>query len=172
MNKTPLNQSGFTTLIFLSLLLMLSLLGINAIMTSTTEVEIAGYEMNSTAALYAAEAGLEKASAVLTNQYNNYGKPPSSMPSDSFQIGKFAVSYEVTKPGVTVNKILTQGAYRGLYALSDEYVITARATAPGTKTQTSLQMTVDASVVPVYQFAVFYEEDLEIAPDPDRKSVV
>ncbi len=166
MNKTPLNQSGFTTLIFLSLLLMLSLLGINAIMTSTTEVEIAGYEMNSTAALYAAEAGLEKASAVLTNQYNNYGKPPSSMPSDSFQIGKFAVSYEVTKPGVTVNKILTQGAYRGLYALSDEYVITARATAPGTKTQTSLQMTVDASVVPVYQFAVFYEEDLEIAPGP------
>ena len=31
-----LTQSGFTTLIFLSLLLMLSLLGVSAIMTSST----------------------------------------------------------------------------------------------------------------------------------------
>lgn len=166
MRRDYLNQSGFTTLIFLSLLLMLSLLGINAIMTSTTEVEIAGYEMNSTNALYAAEAGLEKASAVLTSQYNKFGKPPSSMPADSFNIGKFAVTYEVAKPGATVSKILTQGAYRGLYALSDEYVITASARSAGTQAATTLQMTVDASVVPVYQFAVFYEHDLEIAPGP------
>ena len=42
------SESGFTTLIFLSLLLMLTLLGVNAIMTSTTEIDIAGYELNST----------------------------------------------------------------------------------------------------------------------------
>lgn len=166
MRRSDLNQSGFTTLIFLSLLLMLSLLGINAIMTSTTEVEIAGYEMNSTNALYAAEAGLEKASAALTSQYNKFGKPPSSMPADSFNVGKFGVTFEVTKPGATVSKVLTQGAYRGLYALSDEYVITASARSAGTQAATTLQMTVDASVVPVYQFAVFYEDDLEIAPGP------
>ncbi len=159
-------ESGFTTLIFLSLLLMLSLLGLNAIMTSTNEVDIAGYTLNSQGALYAAEAGLEKGSAYITNYYNKFGRPPSSLPDDSIQIGKFAVTYEITKPGVTVSKTLTQGAYRGLYALSDEYVITATAIAPGVHTTTSLQMTVDASVVPVYQFAVFYEDDLEIAPGP------
>lgn len=159
-------ESGFTTLIFLSLLLMLSLLGLNAIMTSTNEVDIAGYTLNSQGALYAAEAGLEKGSAYITNYYNKFGRPPSSLPDDSIQIGKFAVTYEITKPGVTVSKTMTQGAYRGLYALTDEYVITATAIAPGVHAATSLQMTVDASVVPVYQFAVFYENDLEIAPGP------
>lgn len=159
-------ESGFTTLIFLSLLLMLSLLGLNAIMTSTNEVDIAGYTLNSQGALYAAEAGLEKGSAYITNYYNKFGKPPSSLPDDSIQIGKFSVTYEITKPGVTVSKTMTQGAYRGLYALTDEYVVTATAIAPGVHSATSLQMTVDASVVPVYQFAVFYENDLEIAPGP------
>lgn len=166
MFTTLSRESGFTTLIFLSLLLMLSLLGLNAIMTSTNEVDIAGYTLNSQGALYAAEAGLEKGSAYITNYYNKFGRPPSTLPDDSIQIGKFAVTYEITKPGVTVSKTLTQGAYRGLYALSDEYVITATAVAPGVHAATSLQMTVDASVVPVYQFAVFYENELEIAPGP------
>ena len=159
-------ESGFTTLIFLSLLLMLSLLGINAIMTSTNDVDIAGYEMNSQGALYAAEAGLEKGAAYARNYYNKFGKPPTALPDDSIQVGKFAVTYEVVKPGATVSKTLTQGAYRGLYALSDEYVISATATAPGVAASKSLQMTVDASVVPIYQFAVFYENELEIAPGP------
>lgn len=159
-------EKGFTTLIFLSLLLMLSLLGINAIMTSTDEVDIAGYEMNSQGALYAAEAGLEKGSAFIASHYAKKGTPPSSLPTDSVQIGKYTVIYSVTKPGATVNKVLTQGAYRGLYALSDEYVIEASAICPGVQASTSLQMTVDASVVPIYQFAVFYEQDLEIAPGP------
>lgn len=166
MTTKLLRESGFTTLIFLSLLLMLSLLGLNAIMTSTNEVDIAGYTLNSQGALYAAEAGLEKGAAYLTSYYNKFGKPPSSLPDDSIQIGKFAVTYEITKPGATVSKTMTQGAYRGLYALSDEYVISATAVAPGVHAATTLQMTVDASVVPVYQFAVFYEDDLEIAPGP------
>lgn len=158
--------SGFTTLIFLSLLLMISLIGINAIMTSTNEVNIAGYELNSTYALNAAEAGLEKASAEVTSYYNKFGKPPTSLPTDSIPIGNYWVKYKVTKTGVTVPRVMTQGAYKGLSALSDEYVILAEATSPGVKAKTSLQMTVDASVVPIYQFAVFYEQDLEIAPGP------
>jgi hypothetical protein len=159
-------ESGFTTIIFLSLLLMLSLLGINAIMNSTNEVNIAGYELNSANSLNAAEAGLEKASAEVASYYNKYGKPPTDLPYDSFQLGSFGVKYEVTKPAGTVSRLMTQGAYKGLYALSDEYVITAEASSPGVQSKTTLQMTVDASVVPIYQFAVFYEQDLEIAPGP------
>jgi len=161
-----LTQSGFTTLIFLSLLLMLSLIGVSAIMTSSTEVNISGYELNSTNALYAAEAGLEKASAFIHDYYNKHGVPPAALPLDSMQIGHFNVRYFAAKPSATVNRVLTQGAYKGLYSLSDEYVVTAQAKSPGVKATTTLQMTVDASVVPIYQFAVFYESDLEIAPGP------
>jgi Tfp pilus assembly protein PilX len=39
------NERGFTLLIFLSLLLMLTMIGIAAVMTSTTEVNIAGNDL-------------------------------------------------------------------------------------------------------------------------------
>ncbi len=166
MRQVRTSEKGFTTLIFLSLLLMLTLLGVNAIMTSTSEVDIAGYELNSTYALYAAEAGLETGAAALRNQYDRFGVPPDVLPTDSFNVGNYGVRFVVTKPGATQNKILTTGAYKGLYSLTDEYVITAVASTPNEKAKTTLRMTVDASVVPVYQFAVFYENDLEIAPGP------
>lgn len=169
MKKLLKNKSGFTTLIFLSLLLMLSLLGINAIMTSTTDVNIAGYELNSTYALYAAEAGVEKAAAALTNYYNRFGRPPTTMPNDSIKIGTYGVKVTVTKSDTTLIKALTQGAYRGLYALVDEYTISATARTPGVQAATTVKATIDATLIPIYQFAVFYEQDLEIAPGPPMR---
>jgi hypothetical protein len=164
MTKKCKSEGGFTTLIFLSLLLMLTLLGVNAIMTSTSDVDIAGYELNSSYALYAAEAGLEKGAAELREQYDKFGVPPAVLSNDTFQVGNYGVRYVVTKPGATHSKVLTSGAYKGLYSLSDEYEITAVASSANEKAKTTLRMTVDASIVPVYQFAVFYEGDLEIAP--------
>lgn len=166
MKRITESQSGFSILVFLTLLLMLSLLGINAILVSTSEVDIAGYELNSAMALNAAEAGLEKAAAEITDYYDKFGRPPDSLPSGSLELGNYTVTYTVTKPGVTQQKVLETGAYRGLYSLSDEYVITSNATTPGVKAQTTLTQSLDAAVVPIYQFAVFYEGDLEIAPGP------
>ncbi|MCK4858620.1 MAG: hypothetical protein KAT58_11670 [candidate division Zixibacteria bacterium] len=160
------SEAGFSTLVFLALLLMLSLLGINAIMTATDEVDIAGYELNATKAFYAAEAGLEEAAALITDHYEKWGKPPNSLPSGQITFGAYTVNWTVTKPGATQLKTMTTGAYRGLYALSDEYQIESTASSPGVKARTKLTMTLDASVVPIYQFAVFYEDDLEIAPSP------
>jgi hypothetical protein len=160
------NQSGFTTLIFLTLLLMLSLLGINAIMTSTTDVNIAGYELNSTYATYAAEAGVEKATAALTTYYRKFGRPPTTLPNDSIQMGKYSVVVDVTKSDSTMIVTMTQGAYRGLYALTDQYTVRATARSQGLQASKTIATTVDAALVPIYQFAVFYEQDLEIAPGP------
>lgn len=166
MTRKCKSEGGFTTLIFLSLLLMLTLLGVNAIMTSTADVDIAGYELNSSYALYAAEAGLEHGAAILRDQYDRFGLPPSVLPNDTFMVGNYGVRFVVTKPGATKTKTLSAGAYKGLIGLSDEYIITAVASSANQKVKTTLQMTVDASVIPIYQFAVFYEGDLEIAPGP------
>jgi hypothetical protein len=167
-NKTR-SESGFTVLVFLTLLLMLSLLGINAILTSTDEVDIAGYELNSTKSFYAAEAGLEKATADLTNYYDRHGRAPANLPSGTIQIGNYTIHYAISMPGTTEVRTLRTGAYEGLYGLSDRYVVKATATSPGVKAKTTLKASVDASVVPIYQFAVFYEGDLEIAPGPVMK---
>lgn len=167
MKKRIKSEGGFAILVFLTLLLMLSLLGINAILVSTDEVDIAGNELNRTKSFYAAEAGLEEATATLTDHYNKHGMPPAVLPTGTITLGPYTTTYTVEKPGATVVKTLKAGAYNGLYGLSDEYVIRSTSTSPGVKAKTTLTATVDASVVPVYQFAVFYEGDLEIAPGPE-----
>jgi hypothetical protein len=59
------SQGGMVLIVCMILLLMLSLIGITAITTSNTELEISGNELYSNEAFYLADAGLEKSLAAL-----------------------------------------------------------------------------------------------------------
>jgi hypothetical protein len=59
------SQGGMVLIVCVILLLMLSLIGITAITTSNTEMEISGNELYSNEAFYLADAGLEKSLAAL-----------------------------------------------------------------------------------------------------------
>ena len=166
MNRLLKSEGGFTLVIFLALLLMLTLIGINSVMTSTTEVNIAGNESNYMNAFYAAEAGLEKASSEINASYKTTGGPPNPLPNGSINLGRYTVTYQTSQLTGTITKTLTNGAYKGLYALGTQYEITATASASGTGNEATLIQVVESDLVPVFQFAVFYENDLEIAPGP------
>jgi len=160
------SESGFTMMIFLALLLMLTLIGINSVMTSTTEVDIAGNELNRQNAFYAAEAGLELATAEIANHYEKYGTPPNPLPTGTIRLEDHDVTYSTRQTTGPSQKTLTNGAYNGLYALATGYEITSTATRDGTDASVTLLQEVESDLVPLFQFAVFYEEDLEIAPGP------
>ncbi|MBU1319175.1 MAG: hypothetical protein KKG33_11130 [candidate division Zixibacteria bacterium] len=160
------SNSGFTMIIFLALLLMLTLIGINSVMTSTVEVNIAGNEVNYMNSFYAAEAALEKASTEMAHAYRTTGAAPHPLPSGTLNLGRFAVTYTTTQTSASETKDLSNGTYRGLYALATPYEITATATAGGTETEATLVQGIECDLVPLFQFAVFYENDLEIAPGP------
>ena len=167
------SQSGFTIVIFLALLLMLTLAGINAVMTSTTEVDIAGNEMNESNAFYAAESGLEKATAEMKYYYKTYGTAPDPLPYDQYTVGddgyegtKYDVTYTTEQITAPYQKELVNGAYRGLYALATEYEISSTAASEHSQINSDLRMMVESDLIPLFQFAVFYEPRLEIAPGP------
>lgn len=165
------SQSGFTIIIFMALLLMLTLAGINAVMTSTTEVDIAGNSMNTSNTFYAAESGLEKAAAELETYYRTNGTAPDPLPTDSFNVNEYdgapiGVSYNTVHINGPYQKHLVKGAYSGLYALVNEYEVTSTAATETSHTKTELKMMVESDLVPIFQFAVFYDPVLEIAPGP------
>jgi Tfp pilus assembly protein PilX len=165
MLKRLKNEEGFTLLIFLSLLLMLTLIGVAAVMTSTTDVDIAGNDLSSINSFYAAEAALEKATAVVRNHYATGGVgPPNPLPCDSFMLGNISASYQTTDNGAAAMETLTTGAYRGLYALVKSFTIQARATEAGNSSSSKIEAVIKDALVPIFQFAVFYEQDLEILP--------
>lgn len=154
-------------MIILALLLMLSLIGISSVMTSTTEVDIAGNEINYVNAFYAAEGGLEKAYSELSAAYRTTAAPPSPLPSGTISFGDFVVTYQTNQVGATVTKDLVNGAYRDLYGLATRYEISSTAHRAGTGADATLVQVVESDLIPLFQFAVFYDEDLEIAPGPD-----
>ena len=63
-------ESGIMLIACMIILLMLSLIGIASIITSNTEMDIAHNESISTAALYLADAGLERSISVLSDSMN------------------------------------------------------------------------------------------------------
>lgn len=62
------NESGFALIIVMLVLLMMTILGLNAIMTSSTEVQISGNERTSAKTLSIAEAGLNHGMRTLRGQ--------------------------------------------------------------------------------------------------------
>jgi Tfp pilus assembly protein PilX len=76
------NEKGIALLIALMVLIMLSLMGLAAILTSTTDVQIAGNEAHSTQALYLAEAGVSQVKSWFENP-TSFNPPAGSYTLDA-----------------------------------------------------------------------------------------
>lgn len=164
--KYPKLQSerGIVTVIALIMVGMLTLIGLAALSTSDDEVNIAGNEFQEMRAFYAAEAGLEAAAATLQHQYQTTGVPPTIMPSGSDSINGCRVRYLTADDGPATQRTLTTGTLAGLHALVKSFTISSAGYKTSDRTRVALQQSFETALVPIFQFAVFYGNDLEIAP--------
>jgi hypothetical protein len=94
MNKITLNkgksESGIVLIVCMILLLMLSIIGIASLMTSDTEVDISGNSQHSITAFYLADAGVEKAYAVLQDSLDwRYGFTDEQLGHGTFTVEVF-----------------------------------------------------------------------------------
>jgi len=159
------NQEGIALIIALMLTLMLTVIGIGIITSSSDEVNIAGNELNEMKAFYAAEAGLDKATAIIQTHYEATGVPPASFPAETLNIGGVTYGYSVI-PEATSQRKLTKGSLGGLNAFIRPYTIQSSAVDSSHSTAFTLEQSFEVAFVPLFQFSVFYENDLEIAPGP------
>ncbi len=161
------SETGVATLIALLMVGMLLLIGLAALSTSDDEVTIAGNEMQEMRAFYAAEAGLEQAAASLNREYDSTGAPPTIMPSGSDSINMCQVTYTTVDDGPATQQVLTTGTLAGLNALVKSFTMTSTATSTVEQAKVQISQEFETDLVPIFQFAVFYGNDLEIAPGPD-----
>lgn len=160
-------ESGVVLIVCMIILLMLSLIGIASITTSNSEMQVAGNEMKATGAFYAAEAGLEKATSEVITSYENTGAPPNPLPSALGSADQYRYFYNVSDLGPATNTTLTYGSYSGLYATVKSFEINSQGVDNNLEAGVALSMGVQDALIPIFQFAVFYENDLEIGPGPD-----
>jgi len=164
MYKKLKSQKGFSMFILLILLLMFTLLGIAALTTSNFDQELAGNQKRTTNSFYAAEGGAKKAESEIRANYVTTGNPPSPLPSGNFALNNYNVTYSTIDQGAAVQMNLTVGAYKGLYGLVKSFEITSEAV--GNPERVKIIQGMDDALVPLFQFAVFYQSDLEIYPGP------
>jgi hypothetical protein len=170
MTKSPQikggGEQGFVLVVCLILLLMLSLIGIASITSSTSDMKVSGNELKQTGAFYSAEAGLEKATASIMNSYRTTGNPPSPLPGGAVSEYGYQNDYTTVSNGAAVQGTLIDGAYKGLYGSIRSFTIRSNGYDPLHESQAKLSLVVQDALVPLFQFAVFYQNDLEIAPGP------
>jgi hypothetical protein len=160
-------ERGFAALIALIMVGMLTLLGLAALSTSDDEMNIAGNNLQEVRAFYAAEAGLETAAATLQAEYDSTGIPPTIMPAGSLHVNQCDVYYSTVDNGPVQLQTLTQGTLAGCHAQVKSFTINDTAVNNIAQARVLMQETFQTALVPIFQFAVFYGNDLEIAPGPD-----
>jgi hypothetical protein len=160
------NERGIALLTVLAIVLLLTFVGTVAVITSKTEVDISGVERTEKMAFYAAEAGLEEAIGEILNSYETYGIPPDPVPSGQMELNGYTVNFTTAVPGTLEFKTLTNGAYKGLYASVRTFTVEAEATGGAYGARARISQVIEDALIPIFQFAVFYEMDLEISPGP------
>ncbi|MCK5126220.1 MAG: pilus assembly PilX N-terminal domain-containing protein [candidate division Zixibacteria bacterium] len=158
------SQRGMALFIALMLTLMISIIGIGIIKTSNDEVTIAGNELQEMVAFYTAEAGLEKAAAALQTYYEVHGLSPSTMPAGTESLASATIAYVTNDMGPYATKKLTEGAFTGLNASVKTYSIQSIGTSLIDGSQVSLTQEFDCALVPIFQWAVFYKDELWVEP--------
>ena len=168
-----------TSLIILTLLGAISM---TVLAVVTNESRIAGSDLQRTQTFYASAASIEKMTADFCALFNQTSRPTIA------QFNNIAASYPTeltgegfsfTKPdgtpdqslvpdpsGTTGTVTIPTGSFSGLVAAVTPYLLTSTATQVATGTQVSLQRRVNNYLIPIFQFGMFSNEDMEIHPGP------
>ncbi len=151
----------------LSVLTLLSVLVVSVFANAMASFRSGVTDMEKTRAYYAAEAGAESAmaqlalaleDAVIEDRELTAITPPTI---EGFTFDSFSV---VRSGGVETERI-TDGPFAGLFSLTQVVEITSEAAAPD-HTTSAIMVTAKAQAIPIFQFGVFFEKDLEITNGP------
>ena len=181
-------EKGAALAIAIITVAILSVIALTALAFSSTEARIAGSDLQRTQTFYAASTGLEK----MTNDFSNLFRekmnptdadlyriandPPGEMENEGFVFSQnLAVDTprltqlqktQGLPPNVNPRVNIPEGPYAGLFASLVPYKISSIATMENTGTQIKLEREFNNYLVPLFQFGIFSNEDLEFHPGP------
>lgn len=167
---------------------ILAVVALTALAFSSTEARMAGSDLRRTQTFYAAAAGIEK----MTNDFSALFQkkltptpgdldtieinPPEplrkegfsfaqTLEEDSKRLGELRLTQKL--PTTVYPRVnIPDGPYAGLYASIIPYKMSSMATMDVSGTQVKLEREFNNYLVPLFQFGMFSNEDIEIHPGP------
>ena len=179
------HSSGFALIAtMLMLVVLVALLGAFSLLTRI-ELSTTKATQDATSSFYAAEAALNARAEEIRNIFVGYNRPAGTSPDatnacDGSNIGqddyacsdseigyKTATSYVVEAAGNPLITVIPPGErYQNLNAQEYRYEANAESKNPDGTSGALLKLNFKSRLVPLFQFAAFYNKDLEIAPGP------
>lgn len=178
-------ERGIALIMAMMLLSLLMAMLLGYFTLTQTGLATAESNMNSVDGLYAAEAGLNIRADQVREIFEGYNRPAGASPSgtlpcsvgnmgtgdmacaDFALLGTTATTYVAEPPGNPAMIVIPRGElYQNLNAQEYAYTVDSVALDPDQRTQAILSMAFKSRLVPLFQFAAFYDKDLEILPGP------
>ncbi len=153
----------------IALVVLLSIAAVMAVNT-TSDARLRGAFSHTVTGFYAAESGLNIGMARFKNIFLDYNVPTSSdLGAQSINVGDRTVDYYLTaRAGNPKTVVIPAGeVFSGVNSREFSYVVSAIASNAVGDREASLGAEFLVSYIPLFQFAAFYRNDLEILPGPD-----
>jgi hypothetical protein len=167
---------------------ILAVVALTALTFSSTEARIAGSDLQRTQTFYATEAAMEK----MTNDFSNLFRrkmnptradldiiedtPPPALAAEGFQFEQTLEEdaerlNELRQIQGLPNNVyprvnISDGPYAGLYSSVIPYKMTSLGKRTATRTEVKLEREFNNYLVPLFQFGMFSNEDIEVHPGP------
>ncbi len=159
-------RSGFALETVLLLLVMFSIVILAGLSAVTTLARTSNADYRGARASYAAEGGADDVMSQLDAAMQDgviNGEDVASIQTPV--LTGFSMTQSTVTTGVPVSRTITSGPFAGLYSLNQPIDITVSARDTSGNTASAV-LSVNAQTIPLFQFGVFYENDLEILNGP------
>ena len=160
-------DGGFVMMMVMIMVSGLIFLAGTAAIRSSRITQVTAVELDNSRAYYAAEAANEWGSAELKTLLENNVDPTQAqldaLPLPSVY-GVTFTDYHLLKTGSMTEEMLSKGDYAGLRGYVQRYQI--QAAAESNRRTAAVSREIQHQFIPLFQFGVFYESDLEIFPGP------
>ena len=162
-----------------SALLIMTLLGVITLTIFAvvgSEARMAGSDIQRTNTFYCSEAAIEKMTTDFSALFTHTARPtdaqlaamrndpPSEIQADGYT---FSEAYLDLDPDSSAERVtIPHGPFAGLIAAVKPYRMEETCTQNATQTQVKLRRDVNNYLIPIFQFGMFSNEDLEFHPGP------
>lgn len=187
-SKTADGERGAALAVAVIILAVLAVIAMTALAFSSTEARIASSDLQRTQTFYAASTGLEKMTNDFSNLFLRKMNPtdsdltdianahPTEMRNEGFSFAQTLVldqakltqlqAVQSLPANVYPRVNISEGPYAGLYANLIPYKMTSTATMQNSSVQVKLEREFNNYLVPLFQFGIYSNGDLEFHPGP------
>lgn len=163
------SQRGTATVTAVLIMGLLALFAAATLSRVTTEALVMGNDYSHTKSFYAAQASLELMSRDFNNVFNVQLKPTptdlANIEGNAPNIDGFNFLQNITQEATSAPKPIDDGPFSGLISVRTPWRLQSVATY-SSGAQVQLTRTFYNHQIPLFQFGIFYNDDMELHPGP------